>query len=741
IVESPSKVKTIKKILGNDFIIKASVGHIKNLPENRLGVDIENDFQPEYELIKGKEKIVKELKEASKKAEKVFLSLDPDREGEAIAWHIAEEIDEHNRNIFRVTFSEITKKAVLEAFKHAGSINMNLVQSQQARRVLDRLFGYKLSPLLWKKIKRGLSAGRVQSVALRLIVEREKEIEAFKPQEYWSITVELEASSPPPFSAKLLKIKGKKAVIKNKEEADALLRAIEGSTYVVEKIEKKSRKRSPSPPFTTSTLQQEASRKLGFSAKRTMLIAQKLYEGVELGSEGPIGLITYMRTDSVRVAKEAEEEARSYISEKIGKDFVPKRPNRYKSKKSAQEAHEAIRPTSVFRTPDSIKEFLTQEQYKLYNLIWKRFVASQMAPASLEVTSVDIRAGEEYLFRASGSVIKFPGFMSLYTESIDEKEEKKEDLLPPLSEGEVLKFINIEANQHFTQPPPRYTEASLVKELDAKGIGRPSTYAHIISTLKERRYVEVFERKFKPSELGVLVCRLLIDKFPDLMDVGFTAKMEERLDSIEVGKFKWSDVVRDFYIPFDKELNEALSSKERIKIEDIPTDEVCEKCGAPMVIKWGYYGRFLACSAYPKCKNARSLKSDGDGDGEEIKIDQKCPTCGRDMVIKRGRFGRFVACSSYPECKTTQPISTGVKCPIDGGDIVEKRTKKGRRFYGCSNYPSCNFVVWNRPVKKTCPKCNAPFLVIKKRKSGEQYVCINKDCDYSEEVEYSSKSS
>ncbi|MBI4681430.1 MAG: type I DNA topoisomerase, partial [Nitrospirae bacterium] len=546
IVESPAKVKTLSKFLGKDFTIKASIGHVKDLPRKELGVDVENNFTPTYIAIEGKEKVLKELKKAAKDVDKVFLGPDPDREGEAIAWHIAEELSGDSDKILRVEFNEITERAVTEAIKHPRKINKSLVDAQQARRVLDRLVGYKLSPLLWKKVQRGLSAGRVQSVALRLVVDREREIGAFKSEEYWSITAALEGKEPPPFNAKLSQINGQKADIRNESEAAGIVKNLEGKTFLVKKIEISKKKRSPAPPFITSTLQQEASRKLRFNAKKTMLIAQNLYEGLEVGDEGSVGLITYMRTDSVRVASEAQQEAKVFIIKQFGNDYAPQKSPVYKSKKSAQEAHEAIRPTSVIRTPQSIKNYLTKDQYQLYSLVWNRFIASQMSPALLEQTSIDIAAksrdlgeAEKYMFRATGTVVKFPGFMSLYTESADAAAAEEEETLPVLSEGDVLKIITITPKQHFTQPPPRYTEATLVKELETKGIGRPSTYASILSTIQQREYTEKLEGKFKPTELGIVVNDLLVERFPELMDIGFTAKMEDNLDKIEEGLSKW----------------------------------------------------------------------------------------------------------------------------------------------------------------------------------------------------------
>ncbi len=734
IVESPTKVKTLSKFLGKDFTIKASVGHIKDLPKKELGVDIENNLALTYVVIEGKEKIMRELKKAAKKVDRIFLAPDPDREGEAIAWHIAGELSSNSENIFRVEFNEITEKAVTEAIKNPRKIDMGLVDAQQARRVLDRLVGYKLSPLLWRKVRRGLSAGRVQSVALRLVVDREKEIRAFNTVEYWSITANLEGKEPPPFEAKLFKINDKKAEINNEAEAKGILDDIEGKSFSIEKIEKKKRKRSPAPPFTTSTLQQEASRKLRFTAKKTMLVAQQLYEGIELGGEGSTGLITYMRTDSVKIADEAQQEARVLITSEFGKDYLPSKPPVYKSKKSAQEAHEAIRPSSALRIPSDIKDNLTRDQFRLYTLIWNRLVASQMQNALLELTSIDIKpaGAEKYLFRATGTVIKFPGFMKLYIESGD-TDSKEEGFLPQLAEGDTLQTVGITPKQHFTQPPPRFTEATLVKELEAKGIGRPSTYATILSTIVDRKYTEKIERKFSPTELGEVVSDLLVERFSDLMDYNFTANMEDNLDKIEEGGLKWVDIVKDFYVPFDKDLKEAMEVLGRVKPEDIPMDETCESCGKPMVNKWGMHGRFIACTGFPECKNTRPLETEENGTETQV-TDEKCEKCGAPMVLKTGKFGRFLACSKYPECKNTKAISIGVKCPDDGGDLVERRTKKGKVFYSCGNYPKCKFATWYKPVKKKCPDCGAGFLAEKRTKKVEQYVCLNKKCNYKEEI-------
>ena len=742
IVESPAKAKTIAKYLGKNYTVKASVGHIMDLPKSKLGVDIENDFEPKYIVIKGKAPVVKELKSAAKKADRILLATDPDREGEAIAAHVAEVISGSIKNaeVYRVLFNEITKRAILLAIEHPGKVDVNKVDAQQARRVLDRLVGYQISPILWKKVRRGLSAGRVQSVALRLICEREEEIKAFVPEEFWSLTALLEGKSPPRFEAKLIKRDEEKLRVKNNDEAQKILADLQGRPYSVAKVEKKERRRNPVPPFTTSKLQQEAGRKLGFTAKRTMGIAQSLYEGVDVGKEGTVGLITYMRTDSTRVGKEAQDEARELIAGKYGKDYLPEKPPVYASAKSAQEAHEAIRPTSAMREPDVIKEYLQNDQYKLYKLIWNRFVASQMNPAVIDQTSVDIMAGD-YTFRATGSVVKFPGFMAVYMEEKPEDQvsddENGEAVLPPLTEGETLTLIKLDPKQHFTQPPPRFSEALLVKTLEEKGIGRPSTYAAIISTIQDRHYVQKAENKFRPTELGVLVSDLLVNHFPVIMDVAFTARMEEELDKIEEGQMRWVEAVKDFYKPFSESLEKAQAEMKDFKSEQTPTDITCEKCGKPMVIKWGRNGQFLACSGYPDCKNTKPFIRKENGEVEaapEETTDEKCPKCGSPMVIKRGRFGKFLACSRYPECNHTQGMSTGVTCPEDGGKIVERRSRFGKVFYSCSNYPACKFAIWYKPVSRPCPQCGALFLVEKhSKKTGPYIACLKKECGYKEE--------
>jgi DNA topoisomerase-1 len=767
IVESPAKARTLYKILGKGFAVKASIGHIKDLPKKEIGVDEKNNFKPKYVVIPGKEKIIKELKKASKDADKIFLAPDPDREGEAIAWHIASEISDPkslNGKIYRIIFNEITERAVREAIKNPGRIDMKKVDAQQARRILDRLVGYKLSPLLWKKVRRGLSAGRVQSVAVKLIVDREREIKAFKPEEYWSINAEFEGSKLPIFWARLHKIHqstthgqsetGNKFLIPNEDAASALVEDLKNKEFVLGKIEHKRRKRMPYPPFITSTLQQEAARKLRFPAKKTMAIAQQLYEGIELAEEGAVGLITYMRTDSFRVASEAQERAREFVGRVYGKDYVPEKHPVYKSRPSAQEAHEAIRPTYLEKKPEDAKQFLSKDQYALYALIWKRFISSQMAPAQLERTTFIIETGNPLItpfakggdegfaeLRASGMVIRFDGFMALYTEGKDEVEEENGLTLPALKEGEKLKLLHLQPKQHFTQPLPHYTEATLIKALEEKGIGRPSTYATILSTIQDRKYAHKTDGKFSPTELGIVVNDFLVERFPELIDVDFTAKMEDKLDRIEEGKMKWVKVVKDFYGSFSHDLAEVEKTKGKIKPEDIPTDEICEKCGLPMVIRWGRHGRFLACSGFPKCKNTKPLhiesgeqKTQGTENISQ-ETDEKCEKCGSPMVMKIGRYGKFLACSKYPECKNTRPLSTGLKCPQDGGDIVERRSKRGKPFWGCRNYPACRFVLWYKPIPVKCPHCDAEFLLEKRDKTGTFiHFCHDKKCGYKEEI-------
>jgi DNA topoisomerase-1 len=737
VVESPAKVKTISKFLGKDYTVKASMGHIRDLPSNGLAVDIENGFKPKYVIIKGKKKLVNEIKKAAENVEQILLATDPDREGEAICWHLAHELRIAHKPINRITFNEITKTAVQNAINNQGQIDQNLVDAQQARRILDRLVGYQISPILWKTIKWGLSAGRVQSVAVRLICEREDEVLAFVPEEYWTIGAILKGENTSQFEAKLFEIGNKKAKVENEEQAKAILKDLKGKEFIVDNIERKERKKNPVPPFITSKLQQEAARKLRFPVKMTMGVAQDLYEGIELGGEGAVGLITYMRTDSTRVAKEALDSVREFIGQSYGSDYLPEKAIHYASKKSAQDAHEAIRPTSLEKTPASVKNFLSKDQYELYDLIWKRFIASQMKPAIFDVTTIDIKAGK-YTFRANGSIIKFKGFMSVYMEGIDdESDEDRESILPELTVGQLLLLLNLIPEQHFTQPPPRYTEATLVKILEEKGIGRPSTYATIISTIQDRKYVTKEQGKFIPTEMGILVNNALMKSFPEIIDVEFTAKMETGLDDIEEGKIKWVEVLKEFYGPFSRSLESAPDKIKSAKkdMEEI-TDEVCDLCGKNMVIKFGRYGKFLACSGFPECKNTKQLNGNDAKPAEPEPTDEICEKCGSPMVIRTSRYGsKFLSCSQYPKCKTAKPLSTGIKCPKPDcdGDLVERRSKRGKMFYGCSKYPDCDLVLWNKPVNQPCPKCNAPFLVEKVSKvKGNYLACTNEGCGYSE---------
>ncbi|MCL4873230.1 type I DNA topoisomerase [bacterium] len=704
IVESPAKAKTINKFLGKDFNVLASVGHIKDLPKSKLGIEVDNGFEPHYELIKGKTATVRELKKAGKAAERIFLAPDPDREGEAIAWHIAEEIDKKKEKTFRVLFNEITEKAVKEAIGHPIGLDQHKYEAQQARRVLDRLVGYQVSPILWDKVRRGLSAGRVQSVAVRIICDREREIQAFVPREYWSISARLETLGGAAFTAKLAKKDGQKIELNNESETKASLADLDGASYRVSEVETRETKRNPAAPFTTSKLQQEAARKLGYTAKKTMMLAQQLYEGVELGSEGPVGLISYMRTDSTRISGEAVAAARAFIQEKYGAEYLPKSPNVYKSKKKSQDAHEAIRPTYFQYPPEAVKAHLSRDQWRLYQLIWNRFIACQMTHAVMDQTRAQIEA-KGYVFSASGSTVKFPGFMAVYIEGQD-VEEEKEERLPALKKGEDLKLLGLDPAQHFTQPPPRFTEASLVKELEEKGIGRPSTYAAILSTIQDREYVVKDNKQLKPTELGFTVTDLLIQSFPGILDVEFTAHMEEELDMIEEGRAEWRETMKEFYGPFSESLERAKKEMKNVKAEEVPTDITCEKCGSMMVIKWGRKGKFLACSAYPECKNTKDFTIGEDGKVKAVEktaeaTDTPCPTCGKNMVVKSGRFGRFLACPDYPSCKTTMSVSTGIPCPNqDGGMLVERRTKRGRVFFSCSKYPSCTYATWELPKQE-----------------------------------------
>jgi DNA topoisomerase-1 len=812
IVESPAKAKTIQKYLGKGFTVEASLGHVKDLPKSTLGVDTSNGFETDYVVIPGKEKVVAKLKKLASSADFIFLAPDPDREGEAIAAHLAFELGDNGKGkkakkvklkkgeeappprIQRVTFNEITKRAVQAAFEHPRAIDQNLVDAQQARRVLDRLVGYQVSPLLWDKVRRGLSAGRVQTVALRLIVEREREIKAFEKKEYWTIDAHLAASKPPAFDARFVGKGDEKVEVTNGEDAEKIRAALETSDWVVRSVDKKERRRNAAPPFTTSKLQQDSSRKLRFSVKRTMMIAQRLYEGVELGEEGSVGLITYMRTDSTRVAPEAIQEVREYVGKEYGAQYLPEQPNTFKEKKDSQGAHEAIRPTSAMRHPDQIKQYLKEDEFKVYKLIWQRFVASQINPAIFDQTTVDIDAkaktNEVFWFRVTGSVLKFDGFLRVYEESKDGKDEEDEELkhkLPALEAGQKLTLKELKPEQHFTEPPPRFNEASLVKELEERGIGRPSTYAAILTTIQERQYVQKVGGKFSPTEIGLVVTDLLVENFRDIFDLQYTARLEEELDEIEEGKEKWQDALADFYKKFQKDLKYAEKHMENIKRMEKPTDEHCELCKAPLVIKWGRhgsfyacstfnkedpntckftkenpinlpdldsadvqettqeeycencgrvmvlkrgrFGQFMACTGYPDCKTTRRL--DQGKKVPDIPLDELCPKCGRNMMIRHGRYGEFTTCSGYPECKYVKQNFIGVKCPeCKDGDLVEKRARKGNTFYGCGNYPNCKFTSAHKPLPEKCPACGSEYLVEKNLKAGPVIACPNKECDF-----------
>jgi DNA topoisomerase-1 len=916
IVESPAKAKTINKYLGKQYVVKASLGHIKDLPKRDLAVDIEHGFEPRYEVIEGKRKLITELKQTARNVQDVYLAADPDREGEAICYHLQEELrdSKNGPKIYRVMFNEITKRAIEKAFERPMQVNVNLVDAQQARRVLDRLVGYKISPLLWDKVRRGLSAGRVQTVALRLIVEREREIRAFVPKEYWTLDADLNAKKPPLLSTRLIRLNDQPVEIGSQEASDAVLAALEGAEYVVKSVGTREKKRNPVAPFITSTLQQESSRKLRFSVKRTMMLAQRLYEGVEIGKEGAVGLITYMRTDSTRVSDDAIADVRHYIGERYGAPYLPDGPNVYKSKKDAQDAHEAIRPTSMAYTPEVVERFLHEDEMKLYRLIWNRFVACQMTPAVFDQTTIDVAAtgkdGVEYVFRATGSVEKFDGFLKVYKEGKDAPDEEDEEMkhkLPVVEQGEVLKLKGLRPEQHFTEPPPRYNEATLVKRLEADGVGRPSTYASILSTIQEREYVKKDAGRFIPTELGMVVTDLLLESFDDIFDVKYTARMEEELDEIEDGKLDWRSAMSEFYERFEKDLEHAGVHMTDVKRMEKPTDLTCEKCGKPLVIKWGKHGSFLACTGYPDfsprameadfgklqqeaskrqervaverqkrieklkakypghaidwseeggwrlfpidmevrnvpkelkkidealgerrakdkeflegriekmtarqkqiptfyelkvedtpagpavtwqtkpdlCTYTRELtvdlpdidKVDLSEQGEEeycencgrpmvLKkgrfgtffactgypdckttkqiggpqrkpdqpLDEKCPNCGSGLVLKSGRFGEFTACSNYPACKYVKQKTIGVKCPeCSDGEVVERRSRKGKTFYGCNRYPDCKFVAWGKPVDEKCPECGNSYMIEKFLKAGPVWQCPNEECKH-----------
>jgi len=916
IVESPVKAKTINKYLGKQYIVKASLGHIKDLPKNDLAVDVEHGFEPHYEIIEGKRKLIGELKQAAKGVESIYLAADPDREGEAICFHLQEELQSKKNGgpkIYRVMFNEITKNAIQKAFLNPGMVDVKLVDAQQARRVLDRLVGYKISPLLWDKVRRGLSAGRVQTVALRVIVERESEIAAFIRNEYWTVDADFAARKPPPLNAHLIKKDDQTPELGSQAATDLVVAQLDGADYIVKSVGTREKRRNPVAPFITSTLQQESSRKLRFSVKRTMILAQRLYEGIELGKEGSVGLITYMRTDSTRISEDALQEVRAYIAVKFGPEFLPDSANIYKSKKDAQDAHEAVRPTSMEYSPDDVAKYLAEDELKLYRLIWNRFVASQMTPAVFDQTTIDISArgkdASEYLFRATGSVLKFGGFLKVYEEGKDQSDEEDEEMkhrLPGVTEGEHLKLRGLLPEQHFTEPPPRYNEATLVKKLEADGVGRPSTYASILSTIQEREYVKKDAGRFVPTELGKVVTGLLLENFDDIFDVKYTARMEEELDEIESGKIAWRVAIGDFYEKFDKDLKHAEEHMTDIKRMEKPTELMCEKCGKPLVIKWGKHGSFLACTGYPDfpsrsaesdleklqkeiavrqqrarkevdlglrtlqtrypqaalqldgqgnlmspgpalpkalkaalqsfdkkialrrekdrdqielrlskikarypqmnefyeldlrdtadgpalfwqrkdgfCTYTRELTVDlpdldvsnlsEQGEGEycencgrpmvlkkgrfgtffactgypdckttkqiggtqkkpDVQLEEKCPVCGSNMVLKSGRFGEFTACGNYPTCKHVKQKTIGMKCPeCNEGEVVERRSKRGKTFYGCNRWPDCNFVTWGKPVQEKCPECGGPYMVEKWLKAGPVLQCPNADCKY-----------
>jgi DNA topoisomerase-1 len=770
IVESSAKARTISRYLDDQYRIEASVGHIMDLPKKELGVDVDGGFEPKYVVISGKEKILKKLKGLANRSERIFLALDPDREGEAIAWFLVESLDLEEKQVHRVMFYEITREAVRKAMENPGRIDLKKVNAQQARRILDRLVGYKISPILWKTLKPGISAGRVQTVALRLICEREKEIEAFVAEEYWTIHAHLETTEAEGLVAKLVKIRGEDPVVPTEEAAEEIIRNVGEGPFVVSTIERKERKKNPNPPYITSTLQQDASRKLGLSASRTMAIAQSLYEGIDLDKERRAGLITYMRTDSFRLAPSAVGEARSYIREHLGGDYLPEKPRIYKSKRRVQDAHEAIRPTSLLRTPESVKKYLDKYQFQLYELIWKRTIACQMKSAIYDVTSVDIPVGD-YLFRASGSVLKFPGYQAV--QGIEERSKQDvngdEVTIPELREGEELSLNEMVKKQHFTQPPPRYSEGSLIKELESRDIGRPSTYASIVATLRNRNYVRMEKKRFIPVDLGKAVNEVLVGSFPEIFEVEFTRHMESELDKVENGDIGWKDVLEEFYIPFSKSLqsgeeksegilksflnsagetcdkcgremdikwsrNEAFlgcsgypecrNTKPLFEKETPEVDEKCPKCRSPLQVKNGRYGSFLACTAFPECRFTKKL---GEVDEpEEPPREEKCDLCGGEMVLKRGRFGRFLSCSNYPDCKGTQPLTIGVPCPKDDceGELVERKGKKGKLFYGCSKYPDCKFVSWNMPRGIECPSCQYPYAVVSGTGKSKKLKCL-----------------
>jgi len=782
IVESPAKTKTLKKFLGRDYAVEASVGHIRDLVKKGKDFGIGKNYEPKYEVLAAKQDVVKKLRQAAKSADTVYLAPDPDREGEAIAWHIAAVLGKDPATVRRVTFNEITKGAVLKALEHPGTIDLRKVDAQQARRILDRMMGFRLSPLLWAKIKQGLSAGRVQSVALKMVCERQAEIDAFRAEEYWLLGAELKADQPPPFAARLHRIDGRKAEVGNGEDAARIVRDLESGRFVVAKVERKESKQRPAPPFITSRLQQEAARRFGFPVKRTMSLAQGLYEGREIGDgdRGSVGLITYMRTDSTRVADEALDAVRDVIAATYSQDALPDKPNRYQSKKGAQDAHEAIRPTTFDLPPDAVKDFLKPDELKLYKLIWDRFLASQMLPAVFDVTQVDVENGA-YVLRATGRVMKSPGFLAVYRETPDEDaaatsrgpaengdgadsaESAEGSLLPPLREGQTLELLQVTSEQKFTQPPAQFSEATLVKALEENGIGRPSTYATILSTLTDRDYVDKVETRFRPTPLGKIVNEMLQKGFNDIINEGYTAALEGQLDKIEDGELDWRGALREFDQKFTKDLATAGEEMRNVKKEGIPLDEICPLDGGQLLMRFGRYGAFIACSNYPECKYSRNVAepaaangsasdaaapSAGETAGSAAEADiPPCEKCGRPMALRRSRFGVFYGCTGYPECKNLRkpgpagpaapPKPTGVTCPECGkGEMLEKTSRRGKTFWSCSRFPDCKFALWKKPIPKECPDCGAPFLLEKTtKKSGVQYVCNTEGCGYVEDAE------
>lgn len=727
IVESPAKAKTINRYLGSGYVVKSSMGHIRDLPPKRLGVDVEHGFLPEYRIIPERKKVIVDLQNTAKKSEAVLLAADHDREGEAICWHLEAVLQDHNPNISRAIFNEITEKAILEAFTNLRPLDQNMIKAQQARRILDRIVGYTISPLLWEKIGSRLSAGRVQSIALRLICEREKEIRDFKPEEYWTITAQLQASNPPPFKASLVKIGGKKAKVERGEQADQIVADLRSRPFVLNGAVVKEKKKNPPPPYITSTLQQDSFRQLRFPVKKTMFVAQKLYEGIEVGERGLVGLITYMRTDSVRVADEALHQARKHIAGRYPKEYLPKSPRVYKNKKKAQDAHEAIRPTCFDLPPDKLKPYLKKEEFNLYTMIWNRFMASQMNPALVEETEFDILV-DEYQFKAKGEVVRFEGFLVLYPQL-----QQEDKVLPQAKAGEILELLGLETKQNYTQAPPRFTEGSLVKELESKGIGRPSTYAPIIATLQNRDYVVKEKGRFIPTELGLFITDYLIKNFSDLMEFKFTTRLEEELDRISDGVQDWQAYLKECYALLAKDLDQARQ-EDSIRKTGIPLEDACPECGRRLVIKEGRYGRFKACSGYPECKHKESLQR------AEVKpLEDACPECGSPLVVRRGKYGMFVACSNYPACKYVkkEEKDTGIACPEDcGGTIVRRKTRRGKLFFGCSRFPKCRFASWDEPISESCPECGRQVIFRKSPIKGESILyCRDKECGYKENVE------